>query len=69
MQAHVVGGGCLPVKAGDVVVQGEDLGRWITTQQHDFEQLQPAQQWLMENTLGLEAAEDEQPVKRTQNHK
>ncbi|WP_457467480.1 hypothetical protein [Streptomyces sp. TE4109] len=41
---------------GDVVVQGEDLGRWVTAQRYGWEQLLPAQQWILENTLGLQAA-------------
>ncbi|MFJ8856507.1 Helicase associated domain protein [Streptomyces sp. NPDC102437] len=60
-------GGDLPVAAGKVIVQGEDLGRWVTAQRHGWEQLLPAQQWLLENVLGIEPAEEaEQPVKRTQ---
>ncbi|MFE2937346.1 Helicase associated domain protein [Streptomyces sp. NPDC059278] len=60
-------GGALPVAAGKVIVQGEDLGRWVTAQQHGWEQLLPAQQRLLENVLGIEPAEEtERPVKRTQ---
>ncbi|MGW1848280.1 helicase associated domain-containing protein [Streptomyces sp. NPDC001966] len=40
-------GGVLPVVAGKVIVQGEDLGRWVTAQRHGWEQLLPAQQWLL----------------------
>ncbi|MFF9607699.1 helicase associated domain-containing protein [Streptomyces sp. NPDC014684] len=68
VQAHVVGGGSLPTRAGEVVVQGEDLGRWVTAQRYRFEQL-AAQQWLL-GVLGTEpAAEAERPVKRTQEQK
>ncbi|MES9511760.1 helicase associated domain-containing protein [Streptomyces sp. NPDC000609] len=36
-------------------------------QRHGWEQLLPAQQWLLENVLGIEAADEaERPVKRTQ---
>ncbi|MER5617485.1 hypothetical protein [Streptomyces sp. NPDC002215] len=60
-------GGVLPVADGKVIVQGEDLGRWATAQRHGWEQLLPAQQWLLENVLGIEAVgDDERPVKRTQ---
>ncbi|MFI0242505.1 helicase associated domain-containing protein [Streptomyces sp. NPDC016845] len=70
MQAYLAGGGGLPTAPGEVVVQGEDLGRWVQAQRLDFEQLQPVQQWLLENALGIQAAaEEEQPVKRTQDHK
>ncbi|WP_331750793.1 helicase associated domain-containing protein [Streptomyces sp. NBC_00046] len=70
VQNHVQAGGTLPEAAGDVVVQGEDLGRWVTAQRFGWEQLLPAQQWILENTLGLQAAgEDERPVKQTQDTK
>ncbi|MET9662354.1 Helicase associated domain protein [Streptomyces sp. NPDC006510] len=60
-------GGALPVAAGKVIVQGEDLGRWVTAQRHGQEQLLPPQQWLLENVLGIEPAQEaERPVKRTQ---
>ncbi|SCF56421.1 hypothetical protein GA0115254_10041, partial [Streptomyces sp. Ncost-T10-10d] len=60
-------GGTVPVAAGKAIVQGEDLGRWVTTQRHGWEQLLPAQQWLLENVLGIEPAEEaERPVRRTQ---
>ncbi|WP_331754117.1 helicase associated domain-containing protein [Streptomyces sp. NBC_00826] len=60
-------GGAMPVTVGKVIVQGEDLGRWVAAQRHGWEQLLPAQQWLLENVLGIEPAEEaERPVKRTQ---
>ncbi|WP_424863750.1 helicase associated domain-containing protein [Streptomyces sp. MMS24-I29] len=62
--------GTLPTAAGTVVVQGEDLGRWVTAQRHRWERLLPAQQWLLENTLGLApAGRDERPAKRTRDDK
>lgn len=70
VQALVAGGGSLPTAAGEVVVQGEDLGRWVQAQRYGFETLQPAQQWLLGHVLGLEpVGEDERPVKRTQDDK
>ncbi|MFI0241748.1 Helicase associated domain protein [Streptomyces sp. NPDC016845] len=70
VQARVRAGGRLPTGAGDIVVQGEDLGRWAQAQRYGFEQLLPAQRWLVENVLGLEpAGEDERPVRRTQDDK
>lgn len=56
MQAHLADGGRLPTTAGDVIVQGEDLERWVGAQRYGFEQLPPAQQWLLEHALGIEAA-------------
>ncbi|GGZ60061.1 helicase [Streptomyces inusitatus] len=64
-QNHLANGGTVPLEAGEVVVQGEDLGRWVQGCRYGWDALQPAQQWLLENALGLEpAGEDERPVKR-----
>ncbi|MEU9567550.1 hypothetical protein AB0D16_37130 [Streptomyces sp. NPDC048161] len=70
VQNHVQAGGTLPTAAGDVVVQGEDLGRWVTAQRFGWEQLLPVQQWILENTLkDTPAEEEERPVKQTQDGK
>ncbi|MDI3390759.1 helicase associated domain-containing protein [Streptomyces sp. B-S-A8] len=69
-QQFVDAGGAVPTAVGDVVVQGEDLGRWVQAQRLGWEQLRPAQLWLLANILHLEPAhEDERPVKRTQDTK
>ncbi|GAA2425580.1 hypothetical protein GCM10010433_26930 [Streptomyces pulveraceus] len=60
----------LPEAAGDVIVQGEDLGRWVTAQGSWWEQFLPILQRLLENTPGIEGAgKEERPVKQTQNAK
>ncbi|WP_331733897.1 helicase associated domain-containing protein [Streptomyces atratus] len=70
VQNHVQAGGTLPTVDGDVVVQGEDLGRWVNAQRFGWEQLLPVQQWILENTLKITPAEDnERPVKQTQDAK
>ncbi|MFF1649858.1 hypothetical protein [Streptomyces sp. NPDC058240] len=67
VQNHVKASRTLPEAAGDVVVQGEDLGRWVNAQRFGREQLLPVQQWILENTLTITpAGEDERPAKRTQ---
>ncbi|WP_406156409.1 helicase associated domain-containing protein [Streptomyces sp. NBC_01005] len=53
VQNHVQAGGALPTSASDVLVQGEDLGRWVNAQRFGWEQLLPAQEWILENTLKL----------------
>ncbi|MFJ3274599.1 Helicase associated domain protein [Streptomyces sp. NPDC086776] len=58
-------GGTLP---GDVVHQGEDLGRWVRSVRLGWDKLTTVQQWMCEHVLGIQpAAEDEkrQP-RRTQ---
>ncbi|MFD5586715.1 helicase associated domain-containing protein [Streptomyces sp. NPDC127063] len=62
-------GGTLPQAAGEVIVQGEDLGAWVTTQRAGWEKLLPAQQWLLESVLGAEPlpeGEAARPVRRSQ---
>ncbi|WP_323187743.1 MULTISPECIES: DEAD/DEAH box helicase [unclassified Streptomyces] len=67
---HVQADGTLPTVDGDVVVQGEDLGRWVNAQRFGWEQLLPVQQWILENTLSITPAEEhERPVKQTQDTK
>jgi hypothetical protein len=67
VQNHVQAGRTLPEAPGDVVVRSEDLGRWVNAQRFEWEQLLPVQQWILENTLKITPAEeDERPVKRTQ---
>ncbi|MFE5923583.1 Helicase associated domain protein [Streptomyces sp. NPDC056468] len=64
---HVQSGGQLPTAAGTLLVQGEDLGAWVLAQRQDWDRLLPAQQWLVQNTLGLEPAQEApRPARRTQ---
>ncbi|WP_435858240.1 Helicase associated domain protein [Streptomyces olivaceoviridis] len=56
VRARVRAGGALPEVAGEVVVQGEDLGAWVLAQRQGWDKLSPAQQWLLGSTLGLEPA-------------
>ncbi|MFD4627538.1 Helicase associated domain protein [Streptomyces sp. NPDC058475] len=59
-------GGALPTEPGDVLRQGEDLGRWVRTQRLGFDKLTAVQQWMLEQVLGIEpATEDEKPKPRT----
>lgn len=70
VRMQVKNGGMVPTEPGQVVVQGEDLGRWVQAQRLGWDQLPIAQAWLLENVLELgPAGEDERPVKRTQDHK
>ncbi|MFB6811083.1 Helicase associated domain protein [Streptomyces sp. NPDC056387] len=55
-RVHLDAGGRLPLAPGEVVVQGEDLGRWVRGQRLAWEQLAWAQRWLLEHTLGVTAA-------------
>ncbi|MFD7056895.1 helicase associated domain-containing protein [Streptomyces mirabilis] len=65
--AHLRSGGALPMRAGEVIVQGEDLGAWTVTQRVRWDKLTPAQQWMLDSVLGLDpAVEADLPVRRTQ---
>lgn len=62
---HLDTGGTLPTQPGTVVRQGEDLGRWVRTQQLAFDNITGAQQWMCEHVLGIQpAADDEKPKPR-----
>ncbi|MFE9684068.1 helicase associated domain-containing protein [Streptomyces sp. NPDC006285] len=55
-------------RAGELVVQGEDLRVWIAGQRTGWERLMPAQQYLLE-MLGIEPPADGEvvvPVRRSQ---
>ncbi|MFD9302234.1 helicase associated domain-containing protein [Streptomyces sp. NPDC060048] len=63
---HLDAGEALPTLAGEVVPQGEDLRRWVTSVRHGWDQLTGVQQWMCEQVLGIEpAGEDEKPKPRT----
>ncbi|MEU8757370.1 Helicase associated domain protein [Streptomyces chartreusis] len=65
--AHVQAGGVLPAGAGEVVVQGEDLGTWIAGQRAGWDRLVPAQQWLLESLgIGPDGGQAGRPVRRSQ---
>ncbi|MFE8940921.1 Helicase associated domain protein [Streptomyces sp. NPDC007872] len=65
VRQHLDEGGVLPVAAGEVVRQGEDLGRWVRAQRLGFDKLTSVQQWMCEHVLGITpAAEEEKPKAR-----
>ncbi|WTQ71429.1 Helicase associated domain protein (plasmid) [Streptomyces sp. NBC_00161] len=66
VRQHLDTGQALPTVAGEVVRQGEDLGRWVTSVRLGWDQLTTVQQWMCEQVLGIEpASEDEKPKPRT----
>ncbi|MBB4890951.1 superfamily II DNA or RNA helicase [Streptomyces netropsis] len=67
VRMHLDAGEALPTEVGDVVRQGEDLGRWVQSVRLGWDQLTSVQQWMCEQVLGIEpASEDEKPKRRTQ---
>ncbi|OSZ57671.1 helicase [Streptomyces pharetrae CZA14] len=68
---HLEAGGELPLAPGEVVHQGEDLGRWVRSVRLGWDKLTAGQQWMCEQVLGIEpAGEDEKPQpRRTQAEK
>ncbi|MFF1343325.1 helicase associated domain-containing protein [Streptomyces sp. NPDC058290] len=66
VRQHLEAGQALPTKAGEVVRQGENLGRWVTSVRLGWDQLTGMQQWTCEQILGIEpATEEEKPRQRT----
>ncbi|MET9777625.1 Helicase associated domain protein [Streptomyces sp. NPDC006367] len=62
VRLHLKAGHPLPTEAGDVVHQGEDLGRWVRTVRYGWDKLTTVQQWLCEHILRIEPpTEDEKP--------
>ncbi len=60
VRMHLDTDGTLPTEAGDVVRQGEDLGRWVQSVRYGWDQLTTVQQWMCEQVLGIEPAPDEE---------
>ncbi|MFD4723391.1 Helicase associated domain protein [Streptomyces sp. NPDC058423] len=71
VRLHLNEGGALPTAPGDVMHQGEDLGRWVRSVRLGWDNLTTVQQWMCEQVLGIEpATEDEKPPpRRTQDDK
>ncbi len=66
VRLHLNAGRPLPTSPGDVVHQGEDLGRWVRSIRYGWDNLTGVQQWMCEHILGIEpAGEDEKPKPRT----
>jgi hypothetical protein len=66
VRLHLDAGGELPTKPGDVVHQGEDLGRWVRAQRLGWDNLTGVQQWMCEHILGIQpVGENEKPKPRT----
>ncbi|MFF0205933.1 hypothetical protein [Streptomyces sp. NPDC005017] len=49
-------GGELPMEPGEVVYQGEDLGRWVRSVRLKWDNLTAVQQWMCEQVLGTSRA-------------
>ncbi|MEU1306881.1 MULTISPECIES: DEAD/DEAH box helicase [Streptomyces] len=65
VRLHLEAGRPLPTSPGDVVHQGEDLGRWVRSVRLGWDNLTAVQQWMCEQVLGITpAAEDEKPPPR-----
>ncbi|MEV0529954.1 Helicase associated domain protein [Streptomyces sp. NPDC050439] len=66
VRMYLDAGETLPTEAGEVLRQGEDLGRWVRAQRLGWDQLTAVQQWMCEQVLGIQpATEDEKPKPRT----
>ncbi|MEU0068674.1 Helicase associated domain protein [Streptomyces sp. NPDC006332] len=62
---HLEADGALPTGPGDVVCQGEDLGRWVRAQRLGWDKLTGVQQWMLGQVLGITpGSEEEKPKPR-----
>ncbi|MFM9558312.1 MULTISPECIES: DEAD/DEAH box helicase [Streptomyces] len=65
VRLHLEEGGELPTEPGKVLVQSEDLGRWVRAQRLGWDKLTTVQQWMCEQVLGITpATEEEKPKPR-----
>ncbi|WP_079060894.1 DEAD/DEAH box helicase [Streptomyces prasinus] len=65
VRLHMEAGEALPTEVGEVLHQGEDLGRWVRSVRLGWDNLTTVQQWMCEQVLGIEpATEDEKPPPR-----
>ncbi|MFE4059354.1 Helicase associated domain protein [Streptomyces sp. NPDC059096] len=71
VRLHLEAGHPVPTEPGDVVHQGEDLGRWVRAQRFGWDNLTAVQQWMCEQVLGIEpeAEGEKPPPRRTQAEK
>lgn len=61
-RTHVADGGTLVEDSGLLIIQGEDIGRWVRSQRTEWDALLPVQQWLLAESLGLGPLEEEKPA-------
>ncbi|MFB7075227.1 helicase associated domain-containing protein, partial [Streptomyces sp. NPDC056290] len=68
VRLHLEAGGELPTESGEVVHQGEDLGRWVRSVRLGWDKLTTVLQWMCVRILGIEAAgvDEKPPSRRTQ---
>ena len=65
IRLHLQQGGELPTEPGTVLVQSEDLGRWVRAQRLGWDKLTAVQRWMCEQVLGITpTTEDEKPQPR-----
>ncbi|MFB6772677.1 Helicase associated domain protein [Streptomyces sp. NPDC056337] len=65
VRLHLDAGHPLPTSPGEVVHQGEDLGRWVRSVRLGWDNLTTVQQWMCAQVLGIEPAdENEKPQPR-----
>ncbi|MEU1932491.1 Helicase associated domain protein, partial [Streptomyces sp. NPDC019826] len=60
---HLESGEPLPTQPGQALAQGEDLGRWVQTVRKRWDKLTGAQQWMCDQVLGIEPAEEAEKPK------
>ncbi|OEJ63595.1 helicase [Streptomyces agglomeratus] len=66
VRMHLDAGEALPTRAGEILRQGEDLGRWVMSVRLGWDRLTGVQQWMCEHVLGIApVSEDEKPKRRT----
>jgi len=60
---HLEAGEPLPTQPGQALAQGEDLGRWVQAVRTGWDKLTGAQQWMCDQVLGIEPADEAESPK------
>lgn len=61
-RTHLQAGGALSDQEGVLILQGEDIGRWVRAQRQEWQVLSTVQQWLLGEVLGIEPLPERRPV-------
>ncbi|MFI7097646.1 helicase associated domain-containing protein [Streptomyces lydicus] len=68
VRLHLEAGQPLPTAPGDVLYQGEDLGRWVRSVRVGWDRLTTVQQWMCAHVLGIQPADETEKPKPRRTH-
>jgi superfamily II DNA or RNA helicase len=63
---HLQTGGTVPAKAGELVIDGADIGKWLAAQARSFAKLTVTQQWMLTGMLRFTPAPAPRKISRAE---